>query len=103
MLTPYEFGRDTGKMQARINREEVSEERIKELAELLAFEENEITEFSEGYRNGFTEAKAAEEDDQGKLAAEAAFEEIEIDEADLKAAIAHGRQLVDENVGYKYY
>ena len=63
MLTPYEFGRENGQLQARINHEEVSEERIKQLAELLAYKANEITEFAEGYRNGFAEAKAEPDED----------------------------------------
>ena len=58
MLTPYEFGRETGKLQARINREEVSKERIKQLAELLGIEER--IGFEEGYRNGFEEVRVEE-------------------------------------------
>jgi hypothetical protein len=76
-MTSYEFGRQTGKLQAQIHRE-ISEEKLKNLADALYINSTELTEFSEGYRNGFEEAKADEADDQGKLAAEAAFEEDDL-------------------------
>ena len=57
MLTPYEFGRQTGRLQARINRE-ISEERIAHLAEILAIEEP--VSFAEGYKNGFEEKRIEE-------------------------------------------
>ena len=97
MLTPYEFGRQTGRLQARINREEVCEALIKELGKMLAYEANEITEFAEGYKNGFTEAKncrqivqegtdawlASADDDVPPWLPNAA--ELEADEAELEA------------------
>ncbi len=65
MLTPYEFGKQTGKLQAQIHRE-ISEEKLKNLADALYINSTELTEFSEGYRNGFAEAQAEEARRPGK-------------------------------------
>jgi hypothetical protein len=56
-LTPYDFGRETGRLQAAIH-PSLCIEQAQQLAHMLGIEET--TEFLEGYRNGFTEAKAAE-------------------------------------------
>jgi hypothetical protein len=49
-MTPYDFGRETGRLQAQIH-DEITEERIAHIADILGIVEK--AEFAEGYRNGF--------------------------------------------------
>ena len=58
MLTPYEFGKETGRLHGQLDGSIIDEERAKHLADVLGIEEK--TEFMEGYRNGFIEGKEAE-------------------------------------------
>jgi hypothetical protein len=56
MLTPYEFGKETGRLQAAIH-PKLEQERIEHLANILGIHGDHRLDFSEGYRNGFAEAR----------------------------------------------
>src|SRR5258708_3704991 len=55
-LTPYEFGRETGRLQAAIH-PDICIEQAQHLAHMLGIEGDQQDEYMEGYSNGFTEEK----------------------------------------------
>jgi hypothetical protein len=61
MLTPYDFGREIGQLQAQIH-QTMDARRIDHLAEILGIEER--LEFMEGYSNSFVAYRKEEETEQ---------------------------------------
>jgi len=93
-LTPYEFGRETGRLQAQIH-PEISNERVEHLASVLYLEEGK-TEFLEGYRNGFTEAKAAQIPNPSWLPNEDEIAEAEREMLELEESLQAGKEVAED-------
>lgn len=104
-MTPYEIGRITGQLRAPLDAE-LSVTMAEAVAHGLGMEGDRRVEFLEGYQNGFLEAKKPQAEkipNPSWALTDAELDEAEQELADLEASIEASRQMVNDEIGYRYY